>query len=149
MVSSKPADMQTLPRTEAGLTRPDQTVCTSILFVRSDDRSVIKGLNKRLRDTRLLRGLSGKITARNGVAETQAPGARSTKPRAARRNQDSKSARREVLSVVEWSRGTADWAPVVGANSAQSSTAPDVCLDRALPKSKWSGPAGRGGNLVT
>ena len=60
------AEMQTPPRAEAGLTRPDRTVCTSILFVRSDDRSAIEGFNERLRDTRLLHGLSGEITASGG-----------------------------------------------------------------------------------
>ena len=47
---------ETAGRTEAGFTRPDRTVCTSVLFVRSGDGSV----NNRLRDTRLLHGSLGK-----------------------------------------------------------------------------------------
>ena len=49
------------------ITRPDRTVRTSILFVRSDDGSAINRVNNRLRDTRFLHGLSGEITASSGV----------------------------------------------------------------------------------
>ena len=119
----KPAEIQTRPRTEAGLTRPDRTVCTCVLFVRSDDGKRDQERQQASCATR--DWLSEEISASSEFRQKRTHQCtRSTVPRAARRNQDSKSARGEVSSVVEWSRGPVDWALVVGANGTQSTDSP-------------------------